>query len=385
MIISFMLNISLSFLSLIIPKNQNQILIGSRDGVFADNTKYFFLYLVNKKTPLTFYWITKNKILYKKFKKLDYPVVYLYSLKGFITILKSNFLLVNQLVDEISFFPILSGKFNIINLWHGTPFKRITIHDVKYQNKVKHMIKKIAKFLFNQSFICVLSASKITSKRLQEAFNSKDFPILGYPRNDVFFNKDLIFEDYSTILKLNKFSRVYLYCPTLRDRPTKKPFSNAFLLKLNQYLIKNNFIFLIKWHTYEKTQYPLKDFSRIKDITKDVNDLQELLPCIDILITDYSSVSYDFSLLEKPIIFYPYDYDDYVKSRKVYVDYFDEFPGPFIKNENDLLSELFRIDSIFKNNDDYMKKYQKFKIKFNDFRDGNSCERLHNFLINYFQ
>ena len=133
MFFSLILNILLSFLSYFVSKNNNQILMGSRDGKFVDNTKYFFLYLMTQESSLVFHWITKNKKLYKKFKDLDYPVVYLYSLQGFKTILKSNFLLLNQLVDDVSFSPILLGKFNLVNLWHGTPFKRITIHDIKNQ------------------------------------------------------------------------------------------------------------------------------------------------------------------------------------------------------------------------------------------------------------
>ncbi len=384
MLFSFILNILLSFLSYFVSKNKNQILMGSRDGKFVENTKYFFLYLVNKKPSLNFYWITKDKELYKKFKKLDYPVVYLYSFKGFKAILKSNFILVNQLMNDSSFFPILPGKFNIINLCHGTSFKKSTIYDMKHQNFMEHTIKIILKKIYNQPFKSVLSNSEITSMRRQEDYNSKDFPILGFPKNDVFFNNYLIFENYSDILKLNQYSKVYLYCPTLRDGPTHKPFSNSFLSKLNQYLLKNNSIFLIKWHPYEKNQYPIGNFSQIKNITKKVEDIHELLPYVDILITDYSNVSYDFCLLEKPIIFYHYDYEDYVKNiRNLFGDYFEEFPGPFVKNENDLLSEFSNIESIFKNDNDYINKYKKFKLKFQQFTDGNSCDRLYDYIMDF--
>tara|TARA_B110000438_G_scaffold85685_1_gene85164 strand:- start:2310 stop:3476 length:1167 start_codon:yes stop_codon:yes gene_type:complete len=386
MLFSFILNILLSFLSYFVSKNKNQILMGSRDGKFVENTKYFFLYLVNKKSSLNFYWITKDKELYKKFKKLDYPVVYLYSFNGFKAILKSNFILMNQLVNDFSFFPMLPGKFNIIHLCHGTPFKRSTIFDMKNQNFMEHAIKMILKKIYNQSYKCVTSASEISSMRRQEEFNLKecDFPILGDPRNDVFFNNYLIFENYSDILKLNQYSKVYLYCPTLRDGPTHMPFSNSFLLKLNQYLLENNSIFLIKWHPYEKNQYPIGNFSQIKNITKKVEDIHELLSYVDILITDYGNVSFDFSLLEKPIIFYHYDYEDYVENiRGVFGDYFKEFPGPFVKNENDLLSEFSKIESIFKNDNDYIKKYKKFKLEFHQFTDGKSCDRLYDYIMDF--
>ena len=384
MLFSFVLNILLSFLSYFVSKNKNQILMGSHNGKkFADNTKYFFLYLVNKKPSLNFYWITKNKEIYKKLKKLDYPVVYLYSFKGFKTILKSDFILVNHLVSDSSFFRILPGKFNIIDLTHGTPFKRSSVYAMKHQNFMEHTIQIILKKIYNQPFKSVLSNSEITSMRYREEFNSKKFPILGHPRNDVFFNNYLISENYSDILKLNQYSKVYLYCPTLRDKPTHKPFSNSFLLKLNQYLLENNSIFLIKWHPKEKNQYPMGNFSQIQVISKKVDNIHELLPYVDILITDYSSISHDFCLLEKPIIFYPYDHEDYFTNiREVFGDYFEEFPGPFVKNENDLLSEFSIIESMFKNDNDYIKKYNKFKLKFNQFTDGNSCDRLYDYIMN---
>ena len=78
------------------PKTKNQILLGARDGKFADNTKYFFLFLMKKETPLVFFWITKDKELYKKFQNLDFPVVYMYSIRGFLAILRSNFILLSK-------------------------------------------------------------------------------------------------------------------------------------------------------------------------------------------------------------------------------------------------------------------------------------------------
>lgn len=364
------------------PKTKNQILLGSRDGKFADNTKYFFLFLMKKQTPLVYFWITKDKKLYKKFRDLDFPVVYMYSIKGFSTILRSNFILVNQLVNDASYFLMLPGKFKILNLWHGTPFKRITIFDMKHQNFFEHSIKKLVKRTYSQKFHGVVSTCEIGANRLKEAFPITKFPILGYPRNDVFFNSELYFEKYKTKFNLESFSKVFLYSPTIRDAKSKKPFSDNFLLKLNEYLVKNNFVFLIKWHTYEKNTYNLKKYSHILDVTYDVPDLQELLPSIDLLITDYSSVSYDFVLQNKPIIYYSYDLEDYVKfSRNLYANYYEEFPGPFAKNESELFDNIMSIIDLKIFDKEYQILYQNFKRKFNVFLDGKSCERLYDYIL----
>ena len=369
-------------MSYFVPKTKNQILLGARDGKFADNTKYFFLFLMKKETPLVFFWITKDKELYKKFQNLDFPVVYMYSIKGFLAILRSNFILVNQLVNDASFFLMLPGRFKILNLWHGTPFKKVTIFDMKHQNFFEHSIKKFVKKTYSQHFFGVITTCKLGSTRLKEAIPINQFPILGYPRNDVFFHSDLFFEKYDSKLNLKFFSKVFLYCPTIRDAKSKKPFSDDFLFKLNEYLEKNNMIFLIKWHTYEKNSYNLKKYPNILDVTYDVPDLQELLPFIDILITDYSSVSYDFVLQNKPIIYYSYDLDDYVKfSRNLYGDYYEEFPGPFAKNESELFKEIISLNDLSKLDKTHITKYDKFKIKFNVYTDGNSCNRVYNFIM----
>jgi CDP-glycerol glycerophosphotransferase (TagB/SpsB family) len=366
-----------------VPKTKNQILLGARDGKFADNTKYFFLFLMKKETSLDFFWITKDKKLYVEFLDKGFPVLYMYSIKGFLAILKSNFILVNQLVNDASFFLMLPGKFKILNLWHGTPFKRVTIFDMKHQSFLEHTIKKFIKKIYNQKFYCVVSTCEIGGERLKDAFKIKQFPILGYPRNDVLFNQSLSFERYDLKFNLKIYSKVYLYCPTLRDAKSKKPFSNDFLSELNTYLAKNNMLFLIKWHTYEKNSYDLKNFTNILDVTNIVKDLQELLPSIDILITDYSSVSYDFALLDKPIIYYSYDLDDYVKlSRNLYANYYEEFPGPFAKNESELFNNIISITDFNNFDKEYQMSYKKFKRKFNVFVDEKSCERVYDYIIN---
>jgi CDP-glycerol glycerophosphotransferase len=107
-----------------------------------------------------------------------------------------------------------------------------------------------------------------------------------------------------------------------------------------------------------------------------VDDIQEVLIHSDILITDYSSVCFDFALTGRPIIYYPYDFGDYLQySRKFYIDYFTEMPGPFAKNARELLDLIVNWNNWFEDYD-YQVKYQKFIQRFQTYKDGNSCDRL---------
>ena len=101
-------------------------------------------------------------------------------------------------------------------------------------------------------------------------------------------------------------------------------------------------------------------------------DIQELYLISDILVTDYSSVMFDFSILKRPMIIYAYDYEKYRDNlRGFYFNIFEEFPGPIVENTPDLIHSIKNYD--FK---EYKKKYKKFLNKFTNFDDGNASSRI---------
>jgi len=326
--------------------------------------------------------MAKNRATYTLFTSKKLPVVYLYSWKGFTSILRSEFLMCDHWVGDVSYINVLFGKFKEIIAWHGTPLKKIWLGPENPKN--------IQKFLYRFSYLSsiknihvVLAASEETRKNFSNVFKTNKVIVLGNPRNDIFFNHDLEFHDYVKKLSLNSFSKIILYSPTFRDsKASNEPFSNEFLRKFNRYLTEKNYVFLIKSHKMDKFVKQIPELSNIRNVSDKVEDIQDLLIHVDILISDYSSIFFDFVLLDRPLIFYPYDLDEYlIKSREMYYDYFIELPGPFAKNENELFDSISNIESIF-NNKNYNEKYKNFKKKFNYFQDGNSCKRLIEYLEN---
>ena len=98
------------------------------------------------------------------------------------------------------------------------------------------------------------------------------------------------------------------------------------------------------------------------DVFKDVSSIQninDLLILADILITDYSSIAFDFSILEKPIISFAYDYEEYKKDRGLYYDLDKMYPGALFYNENDLLNHIKSINELVE-----QEKTKKLKTKF---------------------
>ena len=328
--------------------------------------------------PFECFWITKNKNLVKDLKRKNLPVLYLYSLKGFISLIRANFLLTTHGSFDVSFYFYLPGKFIHIQTWHGTPLKKIGVKYTPTKNNFySNVLFKPYYFKDNQSWNLILSTSNELIEIYADAFENKKIKVLGYPRIDVFFDKQLIYHNYDDKLKLGNFEKIFLCCPTFRDIPNPHPlFSYEFLVELNTFFKKLNYVLLIKSHVYENLKINSKNLSNILDVSDKIDDIQELLIYADVLITDYSSVVFDFVLLDKPVIFYCYDFDEYLKkSRKMYFDYFTEFPGPFAKSESELFEYIKKINDIFETKE-YHDKYIRFKNKFNTFSDGNSCGRL---------
>lgn len=379
-----MLTIILVFFSYFIPKKKNLILFYSGNGsIFNGNPKYLYLYLIHNPTedfkPV---WLTNNKEVFLMLNNKKMPVEIKKSFTGIWSILRAKYLVIDNLIESFCFTGTIFGRFKIIQTWHGTPFKKIGVDTAnKYTLRRKpfyFLLKKEFK-----SYKMIISSSKEVSKKLSFAFGNKKVFVTGYPRNDIFFNKKLIFEDYITKFNLSKYKKIILYAPTFRDNYLNvTPFSNNFLIKLNKYLKINNFLFLIKKHPLENSlNIPLK-LSNILDVSNNSEDIQGILVYTDLLITDYSSVSFDFVITNKPIIFYSYDYNEYLeKCREAYYDYYKTMPGPFANNEEDLFKLIKTIDYWFSKKD-YKLKYKSFKDKFNKYNDGNSSKRLINLLLN---
>src|SRR5699024_5291687 len=159
----------------------------------------------------------------------------------------------------------------------------------------------------------------------------------GVPRSDVFFDeeyksyvRDTLYSKYPYL----KDKKVILFAPTFRGNGQASayyPFENLELDKIYNEL-NEEYVFLFKIHPFVKNKlniaYKYTDFFYDFSEYREINDL---LLVTDILITDYSSVCFEFSLLEKPMLFFAFDVEQYIEERDFYYDYFDFIPGPLIR------------------------------------------------------
>ncbi|MCR5215023.1 MAG: CDP-glycerol glycerophosphotransferase family protein [Eubacterium sp.] len=207
----------------------------------------------------------------------------------------------------------------------------------------------------------------------------------GMPRLDQFLDKAYIektkeelYKDYPELCKPNGKNKIILFAPTYRGQNKKNayyPFNKLDMDKLYTLCAEQDLIFLIKMHPFVeyKTPIPQKYKDRILDLTKYPN-INDLYYVTDLLITDYSSGIYEFSLMNKPMLFYAFDIDEYTKERGFHRDYRENVPGKIVETFSDMLRAI--------ENHDY--EYEKVKIyQANNFDhvDSHACDRIIDFII----
>jgi len=384
----------LFFSSYIIPKKKNLIILGSgKKNDFRGNPKYFYLYLNLYQTDIDAVWSTNSNEIFNLLSKQGLPVIYRNSVKSFFNLIRAKYLVIEKSAADVYYTESIWGNFNFIQTWHGIVFKKTGIEalednkglpgsSVLSKRKLRIVMQRLG-LLSMMKYKLILSTSKQYEGLLKKSFLNKNVKTLGYPRNDVFFNKKLIFTDFNTKFELFNFNKIILYAPTFRDnKENATPFTDEFLYKLDNFLTKNNYFLLIKKHPLDNSISIKNSFTSIKDVSSEVNDVQDLLVDIDILISDYSSIIHDFILTKRPVIYYIYDFIEYKSScRGFYYDYHKTLSGPFVTNEQELLDTLTTLNTWSKS-DIYLTKYNEQVNRFHTYQDGSSCLNLFNYLFN---
>lgn len=341
----------------IIPRKKNIWIFGNFKG-FIDNPKYLYEYISNNKiSNLEIYWITRDKSLYNSFTSSNKNVLYYYSLKAVwisfragVSFLANGYSDLNKLAAINSY---------IVHLWHGTPIKKIYF-DAELETKF-YSFGKLNKFMtflaeestqfLNNKIDLFLVSSEFELERMRKAFRiSKDvFRITGVPRQDIIGgceNESLgiidIFAEFNTTKGKN-----IVYAPTWRDRGWSSNQILHFQQKFVDFLEEENLYFFIKRHPLttikEIENWNIKECNRIKFIGNEM-DINGIYQFVDIIITDFSSVMFDFGIFKRPILFFITDLKDYGTNRGFYDDIVDISNNKINENWEDLLYSLDNID-----------------------------------------
>lgn len=267
-----------------------------------------------------------------------------------------------------------------VQTWHGTPLKRLGC-DIEASGSAAFNLKEIRKqYRTNgNKFTYLLSPSAFATEKLSSAFDlspeRKEQIIIeeGYPRNDALFKytqEEL--NSFKQHLKLPEDKKIILYAPTFRDNNYE--FSVGFKYDgemdfdaLKEALGKEAVV-LFRAHCQIADKFDFKKYDGFVYNVSKYEDVNELYAISDLLITDYSSVFFDYANLRRPIAFFMYDLDEYQNNvRDFYLD-LEELPGPIVKTQVELTEEIKRLFANFT----YDETYKAFNEKFN-YLDGSNC------------
>jgi CDP-glycerol glycerophosphotransferase (TagB/SpsB family) len=353
-IIKLLLLWPLYFIVKYIPKNKRIWCFGAPRERFVDNSKYMFLYSQKHYPNVNCYWVTSDVQLTQALNARGFKVINRNTLKGMLTIIRAHSVFYSCFVSEVSFWLTAGAK--SVNLWHGLPLKKIEfdINSGEYQAKYakEFSLNKLAWQLFNPvSFRrpdIMFSPAPIFTAIFKRAFRIKKGKVIesGSPRTDIFFDKALAAQDLKTypniILAKQQDKKTFLYMPTFRDVGGDFFASTGIdFEQLNNKMLALNAIFYIKAHPNAGLDnFQLDHYDHIKVIPSAI-DPYPLMNYVDTLVTDYSSIYIDFLLVNKPIIFFAFDLENYQATcRDMYFEYDQVTPGQRALKFNELLLAL---------------------------------------------
>lgn len=236
----------------------------------------------------------------------------------------------------------LHKKRLIINLWHGVPLKKIALLDPNLKKAARIYFKKI----FSENYTCILTTSHELIPLMARSFavSEDKIKVWGQPRNDGLFQKNDCREILGQLFPdLPEYTKTVLYAPTFRDYGQVQlfPFKDFDQKQLEAFLDEKNMLLFIRTHVAEQGSAAPYLGKRIRFLgNEQAEDVTGILNIFDCLITDYSSIYIDYLLTDKPMIFLPYDRQQYLDGRGMNFDYDDVTPGPKPETFNDFLDAL---------------------------------------------
>lgn len=338
---------------------------------YAGNPKYIYEYMISHKEYSGFKYIWTYPDKETKIIPGDPTIVQRGTPDYFYYLAKAKYRINNVR------FPIDKKRAGAVylNTWHGTPLKKLGF-DIEREGPEKHAFASLYVESLNWDYLTV--DNDYGEEKLVEAFHYKGSVIKkGNPVNDIYFDKDRREKAFNRLVSrfpALKNRRIILYAPTKRDpqagRIRESNSGLPFSVEKMYERFRDDYVIVLK--LYDPAAARIKIDEKYSDFiinASDEEDVMEILCKADILITDYSSIFYDFANAHRPILFYMYDLDEYLnEDRGTYVSV-DSLPGPIIKDEADLVEQIRKVkDGEF----EYGDRLEAFCTEFSKYCKGTS-------------
>jgi CDP-glycerol glycerophosphotransferase (TagB/SpsB family) len=372
----------------LVPRRKNLWVFGSWGGYrFADNGAAFFMHCQRTlKDDIEMVWISRKPGIIKRLRDHGLDAHWVWSVKGIKACLRSGFHIFDCYPKDTNFW--LGRGATRINLWSGVPLKVI---QRQHDNPLNRHYRLFHGYLPERWFLSMMMPWHVFKPDLMIAtsiecgeitklafgLDKGNVAVTGYPRNDVLFDAN------SSVAALNSplpasFTKaadskrkVILYLPTYRD--SGKSYLNMDWERLDELMEELGASFFFKTHPVDR----LKNEINCKNVHQlpQLIDIYDLLPRTDILISDYSSIVFDFMLLDRPIIYYTPDLGEFLSSSRALNFHPREIAvGPMCESFSELVSAIEKI--IQSGAAEYDGKRAEVFPRLQTFRDGLASERV---------
>jgi CDP-glycerol glycerophosphotransferase len=268
------------------------------------------------------------------------------------------------------------SRVTYLQTWHGTALKHLGFDMPSIKRSGVTQQRHLQRMIDRWDYLCI--RSPYDERSIADAYRStaKRLPY-GLPRNDVLLRTpapDTSATRKALGLGTGDSRRILLYAPTFRQVDGKhQRFSMPFSLTRFQHELGDRFVLLVRAHYLDHISIAPELQGSVIDASG-IHDVADLYPLADALITDYSSVMFDYCLLQRPIVIFGHDYDEYAgEERGTYFDLRTKSPGPFVETEEDLFETLRRLDEV---SEHHAVALQAFREEFGLYDDGQAARRV---------
>lgn len=344
---------------------RDTVLYSSFDGrQCSDSPRAVHRELASRDVPLDHVWVVRDQ-------QAELPpgvrAVTLWSAEWHEALARSRYIVTNTQLPD--FFERAEGQY-VVQTWHGTPLKRIGRDLAGTASSDPRYIEALPRRAAQWSLL--LSPNRFSTPILRNAFGyTGQILECGYPRNDVLYaaDRERTAADVRERLGIPAGKRVVLYAPTWRENQPKRAGRYGLDLQLDlaaaRRALGDDHVLLVRRHYLVGGAVPGDAF--VRDVTR-YPDVADLLLISDILVTDYSSLMFDFAQTGRPMLFHTYDLDHYRDTlRGFYLDFEAQTPGPLIAASEDVVAALRDPDTATEGHAD---AYEAFRRRYCDLDDG---------------
>ena len=338
----------LADLNRLTPKDPRRVLfIGRADGQFGGNAKYLYLHMVAQAPDLNPVYLTAVPQTHKELRSAGLPCTSYPDAGSLKAAAASATVVVDDFHYKHSPLALLTRGAKVIQLWHGVGFKKIGFVEADSGLDLTEERRQELRLLYSGYHAVVSTSPFYTEHLFATSFRAEEIWETGYPRNDVFFRKpakhDFLGSDpvlYGELKQLAKTRAVFAYLPTFRDTGGDFVSKKALdLPSLDKALGAMNAVLVFKMHNY-CGDLKGRGFANLRFMASGA-DIYPLLPLTSGLVTDYSSIYTDYLTMDKPVLFHPWDLEDYqALDRELQFDYDWITPGPKCRTQDELLAAL---------------------------------------------